>query len=134
MIKKFLLGLFTFTLLTSGASAALQLDDTLKPQNLPGLEVQDAISDENPETAATQTLAIYVGGIISKVLLYSGAITVIFLIVSGSQYILAFGKDEKIEKGKRGVFWSLIGLLLIMFSYAIVQGVIQILLTLDAAS
>lgn len=115
----------------SGDALALSLDDSLRPDNLPGVEIQDATSDTNPETAATQTLIIYVGGLVSKFLLFAGAISIIFLIVAGANYITAFGKDERIEKGKRGMFWSVAGLLIIMLSYAIVRGVISILLQVD---
>lgn len=117
-----------FWMLAGDAFAAIQLDDNLRPGNLPEAEVVDATDPDNPETAATQTLILFVGNLISQVLLFVGAIVVLFLIVAGSNYILAFGKDERIEKGKRGMLWAVIGLFTILLSYAIVQGAIAILL------
>ncbi len=137
MIKKLLLTILAAILLSfsiDGALAAIQLDDSFRPSNLPTMEVEDAVNDDNPETAATQTLIMFVGNIISQVLLFVGALTILFVIIAGINYILAFGKDERIEKGKRGIVWSLVGLVLILLSYAIVQGILQIILQVDESA
>jgi len=135
VIKKILLTIFggmCFFWLMQGAFAAIQLDENLRPSSLPTFDVApEATTDDNPETRATQTLILFVGSIVSQVLLFVGAITIIFLIIAGANYIFAFGKDERIEKGKLGMFWSLAGLVIIMLSYAIVQGIIQIILQVD---
>jgi hypothetical protein len=114
------------------AYAAITLDNDLRPANLPGVEIQDATDDSMPETAATQTLILFVGQLMARVLLFAGAVSVLALIVAGGYYILSFGKDDPLEKAKRGMFWAIGGLLIIMLSYAIVQGVLKILLQVDA--
>lgn len=137
MIKNLLFTVLAAILLSfsiDGALAAIQLEDDFRPSNLPTMEVEDAVNDDNPETAATQTLIMFVGNIISQVLLFAGALTIIFVIWAGINYILAFGKDERIEKGKRGIVWSLVGLVLILLSYAIVQGILQIILQVDESA
>jgi hypothetical protein len=63
-----------------------------------------------------------------------GSVAVIFIVIAGGNYIFAFGKDERIERGKRGIFWSLMGLITILFSYAIVQGIISVLLQVDSST
>ncbi|MBT4384425.1 hypothetical protein HOD30_01610 [Candidatus Peregrinibacteria bacterium] len=137
MIKKILLTIIVtalFWLVAGEAFAAVQLDDNLRPGNIPGIDViTDAPDDANPETAATKTLILFVGRIASRVLIWAGVVTVAFLMVAGSNYILAFGKDERIEKGKRGIFWALVGFFVILFSYAIVQAIIQVVLSLDVS-
>lgn len=136
-MKKLLLTLGIFGLLFAGvpvSSAAIQLPDYLRPDNLPGAATATATSADHPETAATQTLILYVGNLVSQVLLFMGSIAVIFVILAGANYILAFGKDERIERGKRGIFWSMVGLVIILFSYAIVQGVISIILQVDSST
>lgn len=135
-IKKLLLTVLAavlFSLFADGALAAIQLDDNMRPESLPTFETQEGVEGK-PETVATQTLIYYVGSLVAQVLLFTGAITILFLIWSGFNYITAFGKDEKIEKGKLGVFWSLVGLLIILLSYAIVQGVLQIVLQVDESA
>lgn len=111
---------------------ALELDPDLKPENLPSVEIMEATDEANPETAATQTLILYVGGLVSKVLLFAGSVSIIFLIYSGANYILAFGKDERVENAKRGVTWSIGGLIIILLSYAIVRGIITIITQVDS--
>lgn len=137
MMKKLFLFVFMLGLLwmlSVDAFAAIQLPDALRPGNLPEpVVVEDAINAENPETAATQTLILFVGRLMSQILVYAGIVAVIFLIVAGANYILAFGKDERIEKGKRGVFWAVMGLFAILFSYAIVQGIIAVVLQVDVS-
>ncbi len=135
MIKKLFLSVLAaicFSLFVNGALAVIQLDESLRPSNLPSFAVaEEGTGEDNPETRATQTLILFVGNLVSQFLLFAGAITIIFLIVAGANYIFAFGKDQLIEKGKKGIVWSLIGLIIIMLSYAIVQGVIQIILQVD---
>ncbi|MFA4815044.1 MAG: hypothetical protein WC924_00410 [Candidatus Gracilibacteria bacterium] len=137
MIKKILLTILAavlFSFSVDSALAAIQLDDNLRPNNLPTIEIEEAVNDDHPETAATQTLIMFVGNIISQVLLFAGALTIIFLIIAGVNYVIAFGKDERIEKGKLGIVWSLVGLAIILLSYAIVQGVLQIILQVDESA
>ncbi len=112
---------------------ALMLDEGLRPDNLPSYEF-DSIqtsSEDNPESLATQGIILFIGNIVSQVLLFAAAISIIFIIVAGGTYIFAFGDDTKIDKGKRGLLWALIGLVIIMLSYAIVRGVISIILQVD---
>jgi hypothetical protein len=113
--------------------AVIQLDPAMKPENLPSLVTPLAPSDpNNPESAFTQTLIFFVGDrIIAPALVFAATVTIIFLILSGYNYITAFGKDEKIEKGKRGIFWSLFGLLIILASYSIVQAILSIISQVD---
>jgi len=115
---------------------AITLDDSLRPDNLPTYDFDslEAVSENNPETAATQGIILFVGGLVSQVLLFAGATAIIFVIISGGTYIFAFGDDTKIDKGKRGLLWSLIGLVVIMLSYTITRGIISIILQVDSAA
>lgn len=136
MLKKILisitLAIAAWALICGNALAVVSLDDTFKPNNLPGIDILDPTNTDMPETGATQTLILYVGSLVSKVLLFAGSVSIIFLIVSGANYIFSFGKDEPLEKGKRGIFWAIGGLFVILLSYAIVQGIIKILLEVDS--
>ena len=113
--------------------AVIQLDPDLKPDSIPDYQSEDPLSSDHPETAATQTLLLKVGNLISKVLLFTAGLAIVFLIVAGANYIFAFGKDERIEKARRGIFWSITGLLIILLSYAIARGLVSILLQTDAS-
>lgn len=122
-----------FWMLSSHALAAIQLDPNLLPDGVAEFDIVETDGvDIGGEEAATQSLILFVGNVISQVLLFAGAVSIIFLMISGANYILAFGKDERIEKGKRGIFWSLMGLLVILLSYSIVRGAIALLLQVDS--
>lgn len=123
-----------FWSLTLNAFGAIQLDETYKPDNLPSYKTQTATDTANSETAATQSVILFVGNIVGQVLLFTGAATVIFIIIAGAKYIFAFGNDDRLGQAKRGITWSLVGLVLIMLSYAIVRGVIKILLSTDVSA
>ncbi len=136
LLKKLLLTVLagcTFWMLTQGAFAAIQIPDTLRPTNLPDWDTAAATDTDHPETAATQTIILFVGNMVSQVLLFMATIAIVFVILSGANYIFAFGKDERIERGKRGLFWSLAGLLIVLLSYSIVQGVISLILQVDSS-
>jgi hypothetical protein len=117
-------------------SLAITLNDSYRPDNLPTFDLDSVVatSDTNPETAATQAIIFFVGNIVSQVLLFAGAVAILFIIFSSGIYIFAFGDDTKIDKGKRGLMWSVIGLVIIMLSYAITRGVISIILKIDSAA
>lgn len=137
MIKKIILTILsfaTFCMLAESALALVQMNDSWRPDSLSTIEVEGATTNGNSETIATNTIIMFVGSIVSKILIFAASVAIIFLIISGANYIIAFGKDQRIEAGKRGMVWSLIGLILILLSYAIVQGVISVLLKMDASA
>jgi hypothetical protein len=45
------------------------------------------------------------------------------IVVAGFMYVTAFGNDEQMGKAKKILIWSIVGLLLVIASYAIVQFV-----------
>lgn len=137
IFKKLLLTALAATLfwmLTQGVFAAIQIPDTLRPDNLPDWDTAAATDAAHPETAATQTVILFVGNMVSQILLFMATIAIFFVILAGANYIFAFGKDERIERGKRGLFWSLAGLIIVLISYSIVQGVISIILQVDSSA
>jgi len=114
--------------------AYITLPDSARPSNLPAMSEIGVGTDANPEIAATQTAILYVGNLLSQVLLFTASIAIIFIVIAGANYVFSLGKEERIEKGKQGIFWSLMGLIIILFSYSIVQGVISIILKVDSST
>lgn len=116
--------------------AYITLPDSSRPSNLPGMSEigEDPTGGNHPEIVATQTAILYVGHLLSQVLLFTASIAIVFIVISGANYIFSLGKEERIERGKQGIFWSLMGLIIILFSYSIVQGVISILLKVDSST
>jgi hypothetical protein len=72
-------------------------------------------------TNNNQTISGLAGDIINNVLLpVAGAIAVIFLIIGGIRYILSAGSSDQIEKAKHTIIYSVVGIIVIIFSYVIV--------------
>ena len=59
-------------------------------------------------------------------LAFAGLLAVIFIVYAGVLMIQAQGEDEDTEKGKKILTWAVLGLLLIMLSYAIVRMVVSV--------
>lgn len=47
------------------------------------------------------------------------ALVVLALIANGIRYIAAFGNEEQVEKAKNGVYYSIMGLVLLIIAYTI---------------
>ena len=95
------------------ASAALittndQLADTITLNSQDGKGFREAIVD-----------------IVDYFLSFAGLLAVIFIVYAGVLMIQAQGEDEDTEKGKKILTWAVLGLLVIMLSYAIVRMVVS---------
>jgi hypothetical protein len=67
--------------------------------------------------------------VIDMVLFITGAIAVVFLIYGGYLYITSAGNEENAEKGKKTIVNSLIGLVIVILSYVIVNVIVNLLLS-----
>ncbi|MBI4995224.1 hypothetical protein HZC21_06360 [Candidatus Peregrinibacteria bacterium] len=62
-----------------------------------------------------------VAGMTNLVAAITGPIALLSLVAGGLMYILAGGEDEKINKAKKVITWSLIGIIIIYGAFAIVS-------------
>ena len=67
-------------------------------------------------------------GVIDWLLFFAGSIAVLFLLVGGYQYITAAGNEERMEKGKKILWGSVIGLVIIIMAYAVVVLVTDVVI------
>jgi hypothetical protein len=63
--------------------------------------------------------------IINIMLLVGGAIAVLFIIIGGFQYITSAGNEEQAEKGRNTLVNAVIGIVLILLSYVIINVVVN---------
>lgn len=99
--------------------AAYQVDPSFRPDNSPfGLE--DELGSDKKEGAINATnivLQIIAGG-----LLYFAAPMAIIMIGLGAFNMVMYGSEsEKVEEAKKHLTWSIVGLFVIILSYAIVK-------------
>lgn len=78
--------------------------------------------------ACSETIGDLILGIIHLLLLVSGSLAVLFLIIGGYFYITSAGNEEQSIKGRKTITNAIIGLVIIILSYTIVN-VIQNTLT-----
>lgn len=62
----------------------------------------------------------------SMIIALTGGLSLLFVIVSGIQILTAFEKEEQLAEAKKTLTWALIGFIISILSYAIVQIVVSI--------
>lgn len=50
-------------------------------------------------------------------------LTVLALIANGIRYIVAFGNEEQVEKAKNGVYYSILGLVILLLAFTIASTI-----------
>lgn len=86
-----------------------------------------AVSFENPAQTlglGTTDLKGTVINVINWVLGLLGIIAVIMILVGGFQWMTAAGNEEKVEKAKKIISAAIVGLIIILLAWAIVNFVI----------
>lgn len=63
--------------------------------------------------------------VVSVMMFILGALAVIMIIYSGIQYVISVGDSGKIQKAKNTLIYSIVGLVVAMFAYAIVNFVLD---------
>jgi hypothetical protein len=116
ILKYFSLSLFSIFYFLFSYSKALAVAATGNPKwtdiNLP-----------NP----SQTLVGFLTRLIEWLMGFAGLFAAIAIIYSGILYISAGGDAEKAAKARKNLLWAFIGIVIIMFSYAIVRSIDQII-------
>lgn len=90
-------------------------------------------SNPDPKVAATspagaRNIGELIFFVVNILLLVAASIAVIFLIVGGYKYIVAHGNEEAAEEAKKTIKGAIIGLIVIVLAFAIVNIIISILL------
>lgn len=75
-------------------------------------------------TSNTNTLPNVIVNILNGVIAVAGVIAVIFVIVGGVQYMTSSGDANKVKKAKDTILYAIIGLIVCVLSFAIVNFVI----------
>jgi len=72
-------------------------------------------------------VSFLINHIINLLLPLAGGIAMIFLIWGGIQYLTSFGNEERVQKGKIIIIWSVVGIVVILLSKIIVGEIIYLL-------
>jgi len=98
------------------------IPEQYQPSNTPF-----ALDFKNNPAETPEAPLILILQIIAASLLYVAApLAVISIVMAAFTMVSSTGTPEKIETGKKHLKWAIIGLMIIIFSYAIVKAVITI--------
>lgn len=93
--------------------------DIPRPDTLPG-----------PDTSADNTRKILIESVLPKFAVgfvgFVASLSLVFLIIGGVRFAMAYGNEEAIEKAKNQVIYSLVGLIIALLSYAIVSVIVNL--------
>lgn len=101
--------------------AQVEINPDLKPQY--AVSITPTNAKEAPWAAINIILQLIVGSLIYA----AGPVAVLMLAIGGVRYVISHGDQNQMEEAKKTIKWAIIGLLVIMVSYLIVQNVINIL-------
>jgi uncharacterized membrane protein YidH (DUF202 family) len=73
-----------------------------------------------------QSVSQLIVEVINIMLIFAGAIAVIFVIIGGYQYLTSAGNEETAEKGKKTLINAIIGVVLIIMSFVIINVIVNL--------
>ncbi len=85
----------------------------------------DAVGDELNGISTSQNAKDLILGWVNFFLSFLFIIAVIVIVVAGVMLIVSFGNDAKRQKAIKMIIWTIVGLILIMFAFAIVNTIIR---------
>jgi hypothetical protein len=102
------------------------LDPSLKPENSPGVIIgTKTLEKSGSETAfANYLLQVMAGGLIS----IAAPVAIIIIAISGLMAVVSHGDKGAVDKAKKTLTWAIIGLIVIIFAWVIVKGVISLVI------
>lgn len=71
--------------------------------------------------AAEQGLAQFITPLAALLVNAAAGLTVVFVVISGMQMVLAMGNDATLSRGKNGVVYALVGFVLVLVSQSLVS-------------
>ena len=66
-----------------------------------------------------------ISNVVNSILYVAGIIAVVMLIFGGIRFMVSRGDKDKVQKAKNTVIYAIIGLVLVIFSYAIVNFIVS---------
>ncbi len=75
---------------------------------------------------SSQSLTELITNGIRLMLLFAGAIAVVFVIIGGYQYLTSGGNEEQAEKGQKTLLNAIIGVVVIVLAYVIINVIVNL--------
>lgn len=81
---------------------------------------------EGSDIASLACIPVILGNIIYWLLIFAGIIALFFIIFSGIRMITSGGDPKQLDTAKKTLTYAIVGLLLILFSFAILRLISQV--------
>lgn len=121
-----ILGILLLSSFMAGTALAADTLTLTKPPIIP----TGASSDLKIPGAGKDSASVLQGSVLptftNTVIGLTGGLSLLFVIISGIQILTAYGNEEAVGKGKKTLTFALIGLVISLLSYAIVQIIVSI--------
>lgn len=89
---------------------------------------EDAIGKVDPTTFGGFTdLATIIEKVLNGVSIIAGLVVFIYLIMGGFEFLSSAGETEKVAKAQKKITFAIIGLIVILASYAIAKFILNVL-------
>lgn len=112
------------------ALAQVMINEDYKP----GFAVDLKKPEEGESTGfATRAAATILQLLAGSLIFVAGPAAVLILAVGGLRYVISHGDQTAIEEAKKTIIWAIIGLIVIMLSWAIVVNVATLLQSAGSA-
>jgi len=85
------------------------------------VSAEDVPTGVEPVPAQPVTIQQILVNLILYILEFSAALAVLFIIIGGVRYIVSAGDEDAAEKAKRMILYAIIGLIIIILSFVIVN-------------
>ena len=117
------------------AGKAFAAKKALTPEDLFGGKEQGSGTDFAGEAGLSSgNLIDTISSIIRVALGFLGIIAVVIILLGGFKWMTSGGNDEKVKKAKQLIFQGIIGLVIVLSSYAIASFVITSITTATAGA
>ena len=106
------------------ASRAMAVEEG---NNIQNSSLQKGVEAMHAEGMPTQLMGGdgTLSNIINTILYVAGVIAVAMLIIGGIRFMISRGDKDKVQKAKNTIVYAIIGLILVIFSYAIVNFIVS---------
>lgn len=114
-------GFFTIAVaIGSLVSPAVQATHEQEP-----VKLVNPIGGTDSDPTGKTSLAVIVGGVISKALGIIGSLALVVFVYGGFLWLTSAGNADRVQSGGQAMLWAAIGIFIVFSSYAILSLVLQ---------
>jgi hypothetical protein len=100
--------------------AQVQLNPNLRPDNAATIPIGNT---GNKADTVNVVLELIAGSLIYL----AGPVAVLMIAIGGLRYVISHGDQNQMDEAKKNITWAIIGLIVIVLSWAIMENIIRII-------